>query len=343
MTSSPPLYETIASQLREMIRDRRFVPGEKLPGHTELARMFAVSSITSNRALRELEQDGLVERRVRQGTFVRDISRKLRTVAVPLDAAESRYTPQLMEYLDGVLQEAEARDIRVRLLSLEEGTKIGRKELSALQCQGVLRLGGHTPGFPRKAIRDCGLPWVVAGEEEPEANGYANEDRRGGAAALTRLLREDGFRRIGIIGTFAWRNHNLCREGYREVVGADMAEQLSRDLTPHVMKLTPHLVVEVLEELAPQVDALLVTGGSMFNLVAWAWLQGNGNSLPLGFFNESREVATLQQQVYFCHLPHADVGGRALRLLADLVENPQFEQRAQLLDCTATRPASGRR
>lgn len=56
--------------LREQILRREFVPGTKLPPHTELAVQFGVAPLTMRQVLARLESDQLVLRRQGRGTFV---------------------------------------------------------------------------------------------------------------------------------------------------------------------------------------------------------------------------------------------------------------------------------
>ncbi len=53
------------------IESGRLKEGERLPSETELVRQFATSRPTVARALRDLQNLGLVERKVGSGTYVR--------------------------------------------------------------------------------------------------------------------------------------------------------------------------------------------------------------------------------------------------------------------------------
>ncbi len=55
----------------DSIRDGEVRPGEQLPSERELARRFGVSYMTARRAISEMVEIGLLERRGREGTFVR--------------------------------------------------------------------------------------------------------------------------------------------------------------------------------------------------------------------------------------------------------------------------------
>jgi GntR family transcriptional regulator of arabinose operon len=64
-------YHVIRESIREEIAARRYGPGERLPSDAELGTRFEVSRLTVSRALRELERQGLVQRKAGSGTDVR--------------------------------------------------------------------------------------------------------------------------------------------------------------------------------------------------------------------------------------------------------------------------------
>lgn len=65
-----PLYKKIYQFLKDGISTGEFPPDSQLPTELELADMFAVSRITSKRALVELENEGLIKRVRGKGSFV---------------------------------------------------------------------------------------------------------------------------------------------------------------------------------------------------------------------------------------------------------------------------------
>lgn len=67
---SQPKYVEIADDIAEQIRRGDLEPGERLPGQDALAEEQRVSKQTVERAYRLLRNDGLVETRRREGTFV---------------------------------------------------------------------------------------------------------------------------------------------------------------------------------------------------------------------------------------------------------------------------------
>ena len=64
------LPTAIAERLRRRILDGSLAPGQRLPGHRELAQQFSVSVGSLREAISMLVGDGLVETRAGLGTFV---------------------------------------------------------------------------------------------------------------------------------------------------------------------------------------------------------------------------------------------------------------------------------
>jgi DNA-binding LacI/PurR family transcriptional regulator len=69
-SEAPPKYKQIADMLRAKISSLEYSPGDKLPSDSELSKQFSSSRLTVIRALRQLESEGLVERKAGSGTYV---------------------------------------------------------------------------------------------------------------------------------------------------------------------------------------------------------------------------------------------------------------------------------
>src|SRR5260221_6106641 len=66
----PPKYQQILENIKNDILSGRYQPGQKLPSEAALLKRFGTSRITVGRALRELQQAGLVQCRAGSGTYV---------------------------------------------------------------------------------------------------------------------------------------------------------------------------------------------------------------------------------------------------------------------------------
>jgi GntR family transcriptional repressor for pyruvate dehydrogenase complex len=66
------LSDQVKHHLKQAILDGKFKPGDKLPPENQIAEMFKVSKVTAREALREMETEGLIEKRrgTHGGSFV---------------------------------------------------------------------------------------------------------------------------------------------------------------------------------------------------------------------------------------------------------------------------------
>ncbi len=96
-----PLYRQVAAKIRASLQDKR--PGDRVATEAEFQKRFGVSLVTVRQALRELEDEGLLERRHGSGTFVPETRIPRRHVALLLDA-EPRH-PRLSPFFPKMVQE----------------------------------------------------------------------------------------------------------------------------------------------------------------------------------------------------------------------------------------------
>lgn len=67
-----PIYKQLVDQLKKLIINNEYKLGEKLPSVREYALMIKVNPNTINRALLELEEEGLIITKRTSGKFVTD-------------------------------------------------------------------------------------------------------------------------------------------------------------------------------------------------------------------------------------------------------------------------------
>ncbi len=117
-SDGPPIYEQIANQIRYRIVSGQLRPGDELPTIRGLAEKLRVNPNTVARAYREMEQEGLLEKRRTTGTFVaelterRSIAERRRILAPLLDklVIQSR---QLELSLEDVVEQLHKRDQQI--------------------------------------------------------------------------------------------------------------------------------------------------------------------------------------------------------------------------------------
>lgn len=70
MTAAVPLYKKVRNHIMAQIESGKLKPHEKILSENQLVRMFGISRMTVNRALRELTDEGFLVRLAGVGTFV---------------------------------------------------------------------------------------------------------------------------------------------------------------------------------------------------------------------------------------------------------------------------------
>ena len=116
-SSQEPLYEQIASQIRNQIIMGDLEPGDALPSIRSLARELQISVITTKRAYHELEKDGFIETVGGKGSFVSGENKEL-------------YREKRLRMLEEKLSEviAESRHLGISRKELKEMLDILDKE-----------------------------------------------------------------------------------------------------------------------------------------------------------------------------------------------------------------------
>jgi GntR family transcriptional repressor for pyruvate dehydrogenase complex len=118
------IYEHIVEQIRALIREGRWAPGDQIPPERELADRFRVSRTSVREALRALEMQGVIDSRQGGGTFVRTADTE--ALVPPLAAAILRGRREIAEVLEvreliepGIARRAAARATPEHVAELE--------------------------------------------------------------------------------------------------------------------------------------------------------------------------------------------------------------------------------
>lgn len=96
--STLPTYQKIKQQLLAEIRAGTFRPGDLLPSEEDLAARFACGRITAHRAVRELAEEGFVERRRKAGTRVTLAPARMAQIEIPIIEREVTATGATYRY-----------------------------------------------------------------------------------------------------------------------------------------------------------------------------------------------------------------------------------------------------
>ena len=120
-TDGPPIYQQIVDQIRFRIVSGQLAAGAELPTIRGLAESSRVNPNTVARAYRELENEGLVEKRRTVGTFV---------AAAPERISVAQRRKLLAPHVDRVL--IQARQLGISLEDLRTQLSERNSQLDAL-------------------------------------------------------------------------------------------------------------------------------------------------------------------------------------------------------------------
>lgn len=124
MKAITPRYQQLKDFIIEQISSGELQPLDRVPSENELAESKSVSRMTANRALRELNDEGYVERIAGRGTFVSDFRSRSHLLEVQniADEIESRGHTHSSTVLRQSQQHA--RGEIAKALHVEQGTDV---------------------------------------------------------------------------------------------------------------------------------------------------------------------------------------------------------------------------
>lgn len=148
MTTRIPLYE----QVREQLRDRCLAEaGGMLPSLRQLSQDMEVNHLTVSRALRDLEEEGLVEVVPRKGIFINSVRQKLEKVELITFFSEKQNLLDIAAcVMQGMKEESEDAVVHGRSLSVPP-VPAGAQLLESFREQevsAVIFLGAGYLGYP---------------------------------------------------------------------------------------------------------------------------------------------------------------------------------------------------
>jgi GntR family histidine utilization transcriptional repressor len=124
MTVNKPRYQQLKDHIIGKISSGDLQPSDRVPSENELAQSMRVSRMTANRALRELNDEGYVERVAGRGTFVSDYRSRSDLLEVHDIADEIRRRGHLHNSRVLHQEQRTARGDVAKALHVDEGTEV---------------------------------------------------------------------------------------------------------------------------------------------------------------------------------------------------------------------------
>ena len=93
------ISDQVSMQIKQLILDKDWKPGERIPSETELAELFGVSRVSVREALLKLNAIGLLESRFSGGNYVREVGADFYLNAIiPAAYVSSNSLLELLEF-----------------------------------------------------------------------------------------------------------------------------------------------------------------------------------------------------------------------------------------------------
>jgi GntR family transcriptional regulator, arabinose operon transcriptional repressor len=350
-TNVAPKYRQILDSLKDAIAAGEYASGQRLPSESELVRVFSASRVTVNRALRELQLMGLIERRAGSGSYVR--------ASVATGYTFGLLIPELglteiFEPICRGMAETQLEEHHVLLWgkspgdssSLENDAKDLCQQWIAKKVSGVffapLELTGHADEVNRRMmgfLEQAGLPVVLIDRDlvpfpQRSRHDLVGIDNRRAAYVLTRHLVEAGCRRMVFLARHRSAPNCVSRSvGFREAV-LDAGLEFQPDFTR--LSSRPEDRDEIAEVMSVCRPDGIVCANDYTAAQLMRTLESLSINVPdqvrLAAFDDVKYASLLPVALTTIHQPCSAIGAAAVRAMIERVQNPGLPARDILLD-----------
>ncbi len=237
-----PRYIRIRDAIIQRIESGDLKPGDQIPSLREMCQEYGVSSITARRALLDLLNEGIVERRGGLGAFVTGALRRA-TVAVVIigysEASWRRDSGSFGQLVGGIASAAWEEEASLSVVPINDTARAAASLERLLHDQpidGVLfRIAGDVDWSILEVPRACGVEAVLIKRIAPDkaTPSVVPDAACAGRLAVERLVRE-GHRRIALVATTVspdtYRDHRCGFEDAMRKAGLPLLPELMPSL-----------------------------------------------------------------------------------------------------------------
>jgi GntR family transcriptional regulator of arabinose operon len=341
-------HARIRQTLADQIANGRYDAGQRLPSESELVKAFGASRPTVNRALRELQLTGLIDRRAGSGSYVRADAGAHGYVFGLLIPELGR--TEIFEPICRGMADAQhgSRHVLLWGRSLTEGANIEEqasqacRQLVARKVSGVffapLELTPEKDAINRRiaSVFDrAAIPVVLLDRDlvpYPARSRYdlvGVDNRRAGYVLAAHLLQQ-GCRRLAFVGRPGSAPTVDARiNGYKEALN-------DAGLAPHVCRIDPTDRAQVKGVLCkPRPDGF-VCANDFTAAQLLRTLEGLKVSVPrdirLVGMDDVKYASLLPVPLTTVHQPCAEIGTMAIAAMLERLRHPKMPPRDVLVD-----------
>jgi GntR family transcriptional regulator of arabinose operon len=351
--SETPKYRKVYAALRRDIDSGRLRPGDRLPTELDLVRAFDASRITVGRAVRELQSEGLVQRRAGSGTYVTSTKRVSTGFSFGLLIPDLGETEIFEAICQGMMSSPLARE-HALLWGSVDGGGAPKPELAWQLCRQYIdrRVSGvffaPVELMPEKedvnqrivrAFDEAHIPVVLldrplAPYRGPDDHDLVGIDNRDAGYTITEHLLRLGARTIAFVGArHAAATVDAREAGYREALyrwDRPIDRGAIRRLDPSSAEQVRDLMTTV------RADAIVCANDRTAARLMHTLLQ-LGFRIPddvrLVGIDDIEASSVLPVPLTTLRQPTRQIGDAALSTMLDRVRRPSLPPRDILLHC----------
>jgi GntR family transcriptional regulator, arabinose operon transcriptional repressor len=349
----PPKYQQIFDTMKSDILSGRYQPGQKLPSEAALLKRFATSRITVGRALRELQQAGLIQRRAGSGTYVGAASAGdgglLFGLLIPnlsdteifapicQGMSEARQARKNALLWGNIMPEPETKDEQTWQLCRQYiAKKVAGVLFAPLERTAASNETNHRvisalelAGIPVVLIDRCILPYPKRSPHD-----LISIDHRRAGYMITEHLLELGCRRIAFVAYSNSASTVAARiSGYREALSVAqvpvepaMIQRLCNDDESEIRRLMETLRPEAIVGANDR-----IAGHLMHSLIRLGYRVPQ--DVRIVGIDDVEYANLLPVPLTTIHQPCREIGMTAMAAILERVANPDMPVRDILLDC----------
>ncbi len=344
-------HQEIYQTLKEAIASGQYKSGQRLPSEAHLSKTFGASRMTVNRALRELQLAGIINRRAGSGSYVRPESVSSYTFGLLIPELGQT---EIFEPICRGMARAQETDGHHALLwgkSLPDAEH--KASQSAELCQQLVakKVSGVffaplelTPGKDAvnqsivEAFRNAGIPVVLLDRDivaYPARSGYdliGIDNRRAGYAITSHLL-DAGCKRIAFVarpGSAPTVDARIA--GYREAMLNTLTDW-TPDFVCRIDPLSKDVVRKLIDSLKPDgiICANDFTAANLMKTLSELKV-AVPQQIRLCGIDDVKYASLLAVPLTTVHQPCEKMGAEAVAAMIQRIRNPDIPARDILLD-----------
>ncbi len=348
-----PKHRQIREILQKSILSGEYEPGRKLPSEAELVKRFGASRITVGRALRDLQQKGMVERRAGSGTYVKNRPSDgglLLGLLIPDLGRTEIFEP----ICQGMSRLPDAERHALLWGNASSGAESDRGERALQLCMQYIdrRVAGvffaplelipnqeainlrildllKKARIPVVLLDRCAMP-----HPQRSPHDLVGIDNRRAGYRITEHLLELGRRRIAFVARPLSASTVDARiAGYREALLA-RGVALTEDLVTRLEPTNANAVRRAAEDLRPEAFVCAndrTAGELMHTLMSLGWRVPE--DVGIGGIDDVEYARLLPVPLTTIRQPCLEIGEVAMAAMLERVARPELPARDILLDC----------